>query len=57
MLAGCTTLPAPSTPQDALTHCIDLGFAPDTPEMQRCLAAESPIQRVVLADQETYGTF
>jgi hypothetical protein len=57
VLAGCANVPSTSTPEDPLTQCTDLGFAPDTPAMQRCLEADSRIERVVLADQETYGTF
>lgn len=60
-VAGCDTYQQPQSPpqsaEDVLAECIDLGFAPDTWEMSRCLAADTHGQRLVLVDQATYGTF
>lgn len=61
IVAGCDTYQQPQvSPQsadDALAECIDLGFFPDTWEMSRCLNADTRVQRLVLVDQATYGTF
>jgi hypothetical protein len=61
VLSGCdTTLAPPSampqSPEASLAECLDLGFAPDTVEMEQCLATDSRAGRLVLIDQATYGT-
>ncbi|MEP3329869.1 hypothetical protein [Sedimentitalea sp.] len=61
LVAGCDTFQQPqSSPQnaaDTLAECVELGFFPDTWEMERCLNADTRVQRLVLVDQATYGTF
>lgn len=52
-----TSVAIAEPPADRMADCLDLGFAPDSFEMQKCLETESRVQRLVLADQETYGTF
>ncbi|MEO9777648.1 MAG: hypothetical protein ABJH07_10790 [Sedimentitalea sp.] len=61
LVAGCdTSQQSQSRPQsaaDALAECVELGFVPGTWEMERCLKADTSVQRLVLVDQATYGTF
>lgn len=58
-LSGCDTATTnvATDADDGLQQCLDLGFVPDTFDMDRCLAADTRAQRLVLVDQATYGTF